>query len=108
MPRALISVSDKRGIVEFAHGLVELGWQIVSTGGTAAALRKADIPVTTGEGGTGFPADLAGGGGGPAPRGPGTGPSSPCTRRSTPASWRAPTWKATGVSSPATRSSPST
>src|ERR1051326_7919882 len=47
MPRALISVSDKRGIVEFAHGLVELGWQIVSTGGTAAALRKAEIPVTT-------------------------------------------------------------
>ena len=41
MPRALISVSDKRGIVAFAQGLVELGWEIVSTGGTAAALRTA-------------------------------------------------------------------
>src|ERR1051325_10508665 len=60
MPRALISVSDKRGIVEFAHGLVELGWQIVSTGGTAAALRKADIPVTTVEEVTGFPELLDG------------------------------------------------
>ena len=39
MPRALISVSDKRGIVPFAQGLVELGWEVVSTGGTAAALR---------------------------------------------------------------------
>src|ERR1051326_2618174 len=60
MPRALISVSDKRGIVEFAHGLVELGWQIVSTGGTAAALRKAEIPVTTVEEVTGFPEILDG------------------------------------------------
>ena len=40
MPRALISVSDKRGIVAFAQGLVELGWEIISTGGTAAALRE--------------------------------------------------------------------
>ena len=39
MPRALISVSDKRGIVAFAQGLVELGWEVISTGGTAAALR---------------------------------------------------------------------
>jgi len=43
MPRALISVSDKTGIVEFAKRLEELGWEIVSTGGTAKALRKADI-----------------------------------------------------------------
>ena len=45
MPRALISVSDKRGIVHFAQGLVQLGWDIISTGGTAAALRAADVPV---------------------------------------------------------------
>ncbi|MCU0621351.1 MAG: bifunctional phosphoribosylaminoimidazolecarboxamide formyltransferase/IMP cyclohydrolase [Gemmatimonadales bacterium] len=45
MPRALISVSDKRGIVPLAQGLVDLGWEIVSTGGTANALRGAGIPV---------------------------------------------------------------
>ena len=36
--RALLSVSDKRGVVDFARGLAELGVEIVSTGGTAAAL----------------------------------------------------------------------
>jgi phosphoribosylaminoimidazolecarboxamide formyltransferase/IMP cyclohydrolase len=46
MPRALLSVSDKRGVVEFAHGLHELGWELVSTGGTARLLRDAGIPVT--------------------------------------------------------------
>ena len=60
MPRALISVSDKRGIVEFARGLVELGWEIVSTGGTAASLRKAELPVTPVEQVTGFPEILDG------------------------------------------------
>src|ERR1044071_4084245 len=60
MPRALISVSDKRGIVEFARGLTELGWEIVSTGGTAGALRKSDVPVTTVEQVTGFPEILDG------------------------------------------------
>lgn len=60
MPRALISVSDKRGIVGFARGLMELGWEIVSTGGTAAALRKAGIPVTAVEEVTGFPEILDG------------------------------------------------
>ncbi len=58
--RALISVSDKRGIVEFARGLVELGWDIVSTGGTAATLRKAGIPVTPVDQVTGFPEILDG------------------------------------------------
>jgi phosphoribosylaminoimidazolecarboxamide formyltransferase / IMP cyclohydrolase len=43
--RALISVSDKTGIVDFARGLAELGVEIVSTGGTAAALREADLEV---------------------------------------------------------------
>ncbi|MFN2324760.1 MAG: bifunctional phosphoribosylaminoimidazolecarboxamide formyltransferase/IMP cyclohydrolase [Gemmatimonadales bacterium] len=60
MPRALISVSDKRGIVEFGRALVGLGWEIVSTGGTAAALRKAGIPVTPVEEVTGFPEILDG------------------------------------------------
>jgi phosphoribosylaminoimidazolecarboxamide formyltransferase/IMP cyclohydrolase len=47
MPRALISVSDKRGVVAFARALVQLGWDILSTGGTAAALREAGVPVTS-------------------------------------------------------------
>jgi phosphoribosylaminoimidazolecarboxamide formyltransferase/IMP cyclohydrolase len=60
MPRALISVSDKRGIVPFAQALVSLGWTIVSTGGTAATLRKASLPVTTVDEVTGFPEILDG------------------------------------------------
>ncbi len=55
MPRALVSVSDKRGAVEFAAGLVKLGWEIVSTGGTAHALSKSGVPVTPIEQVTGFP-----------------------------------------------------
>ncbi|HET7790817.1 MAG TPA: bifunctional phosphoribosylaminoimidazolecarboxamide formyltransferase/IMP cyclohydrolase [Gemmatimonadales bacterium] len=53
--RALISVSDKRGLVPFARDLVALGWEIVSTGGTAGALKKEGIPVTGIEQVTGFP-----------------------------------------------------
>jgi phosphoribosylaminoimidazolecarboxamide formyltransferase/IMP cyclohydrolase len=60
MPRALISVSDKRGIVAFAQGLVQLGWEIVSTGGTAAALRSASVPVLPVDEVTGFPELLDG------------------------------------------------
>ncbi|MDQ6633969.1 MAG: bifunctional phosphoribosylaminoimidazolecarboxamide formyltransferase/IMP cyclohydrolase [Gemmatimonadota bacterium] len=45
MPRALLSVSDKSGLIEFARGLHALGWELLSTGGTARALRDADIPV---------------------------------------------------------------
>ena len=44
--RALLSVSDKSGIVEFARGLKELGWEIVSTGGTYRALAENGIEVT--------------------------------------------------------------
>lgn len=44
--RALLSVSDKAGLVEFAQGLAALGFEIVSTGGTAAALSKAGLAVT--------------------------------------------------------------
>jgi phosphoribosylaminoimidazolecarboxamide formyltransferase/IMP cyclohydrolase len=46
MPRALLSVSDKEGIEELAQGLVELGWEILSTGGTKAKIEGAGIPVT--------------------------------------------------------------
>jgi len=44
--RALLSVFDKSGIVEFAGGLVELGWELISSGGTAEAISAAGIPVT--------------------------------------------------------------
>jgi phosphoribosylaminoimidazolecarboxamide formyltransferase/IMP cyclohydrolase len=60
MPRALISVSDKRGIVEFARGLLALGWDIVSTGGTARSLSEAGLNVTPVEKVTGFPEILDG------------------------------------------------
>jgi phosphoribosylaminoimidazolecarboxamide formyltransferase/IMP cyclohydrolase len=60
MPRALISVSDKRGVVAFARGLVELGWEIISTGGTAAALRNGKVAVVEVEKITGFPELLDG------------------------------------------------
>lgn len=43
--RALLSVSDKSGIEDFARGLVRRGWEIVSTGGTARALAGAGLPV---------------------------------------------------------------
>lgn len=53
--RALISVSDKRGIVEFARTLAEKGVEILSTGGTAHALTEAGVPVTPVDAVTGFP-----------------------------------------------------
>jgi phosphoribosylaminoimidazolecarboxamide formyltransferase/IMP cyclohydrolase len=46
MPRALLSVSDKTGVVELARELHGRGWTLLSTGGTARALREADLPVT--------------------------------------------------------------
>jgi len=58
--RALISVSDKTGLVEFARGLHELGIAILSTGGTARALSEAGIPVTQVSDHTGFPEILDG------------------------------------------------
>jgi phosphoribosylaminoimidazolecarboxamide formyltransferase / IMP cyclohydrolase len=53
--RALLSVSDKHGIVEFARALAAMGWEIVSTGGTAAALAQAGVAVLPIERVTGFP-----------------------------------------------------
>ena len=43
--RALVSVSDKTGLADFAKGLAELGVEILSTGGTAQALRDAGLTV---------------------------------------------------------------
>jgi len=53
--RALISVTDKTGIAEFARGLSEFGVEILSTGGTAALLRKNGVPVIEVSDYTGFP-----------------------------------------------------
>ena len=44
-PRALLSVYDKTGIIEFAKGLDSLGYELVSTGGTARKLREAGLSV---------------------------------------------------------------
>src|SRR6202042_1129076 len=53
--RALLSVSDKTGIVEFARGLTELGIEVISTGGTARALMENGIRVRSISELTGFP-----------------------------------------------------
>ncbi len=58
--RALISVSDKRGVVDLARGLAALDIEILSTGGTAKALTAAGIAVTPVEDFTGFPEMLDG------------------------------------------------
>ncbi|MDN5344393.1 MAG: phosphoribosylaminoimidazolecarboxamide formyltransferase / cyclohydrolase [Clostridia bacterium] len=58
--RALLSVSDKTGLIEFARGLTDLGWELVSTGGTARALTEAGLPVTEVATVTGFPEILDG------------------------------------------------
>jgi phosphoribosylaminoimidazolecarboxamide formyltransferase/IMP cyclohydrolase len=58
--RALLSVSDKTGLVDFARGLIESGLELVSTGGTARTLREAGLPVTDVAAVTGFPEMLDG------------------------------------------------
>ena len=58
--RALLSVSDKRGLVDFARGLAELGVEIVSTGGTAKELQDEGIAIRPVEDYTGFPEILDG------------------------------------------------
>ncbi len=58
--RALLSVSRKQGLADFARGLIDAGSEIISTGGTAAALKDAGIPVTPIEDVTGFPEMLDG------------------------------------------------
>ncbi len=58
--RALLSVSDRRGVAELARRLVAAGWELVSTGGTAAHLREAGLPVIEVSALTGFPEMLDG------------------------------------------------
>ena len=58
--RVLLSVTDKTGIVDFARALSELGAQLISTGGTARALRDSGLPVTDVAEVTGFPEMLDG------------------------------------------------
>ncbi|MCB9521813.1 MAG: bifunctional phosphoribosylaminoimidazolecarboxamide formyltransferase/IMP cyclohydrolase [Myxococcales bacterium] len=58
--RALISVSDKQGLVELARRLVTAGVELVSTGGTARALQAAGLSVTSVSGVTGFPEIMGG------------------------------------------------
>ena len=58
--RALLSVSDKSGLAEFASGLVRAGFELVSTGGTARTLRDGGLPVTDVAAVTGFPEMLDG------------------------------------------------
>jgi phosphoribosylaminoimidazolecarboxamide formyltransferase / IMP cyclohydrolase len=60
MPRALLSVSDRRGIVELGRALVQLGWTLLSTGGTARALRAAGLEVTEVSEVTGHPEMMEG------------------------------------------------
>ncbi len=60
MPRALLSVSDKSGLVDFAKSLHEFGWELVSTGGTAKVLREAGLPCTDVSAITQFPEMLDG------------------------------------------------
>ena len=58
--RAILSVSDKTGIVEFAKELEALGYEVVSTGGTAKVLRENGVQVTGVSDITGFPECLDG------------------------------------------------
>src|ERR671921_1555931 len=58
--RALLSVSDKTGVVEFARGLAGLGVELLSTGGTATALRADGLEVRSIEDFTGFPEIMGG------------------------------------------------
>ncbi|PYO58895.1 MAG: bifunctional phosphoribosylaminoimidazolecarboxamide formyltransferase/inosine monophosphate cyclohydrolase, partial [Candidatus Rokuibacteriota bacterium] len=58
--RALVSVHDKTGVVDFARGLADLGVEILSTGGTARLLRESGVPVVDVAQVTGFPEMLDG------------------------------------------------
>src|SRR5256885_12709623 len=60
MPRALLSVSDKTGILDVGRGLAARGFELVSTGGTARALSDAGLVVTGVSDVTGFPEMLDG------------------------------------------------
>src|SRR3954451_21452233 len=55
MPRALLSVSDKTGLLDLARGLIARGFELVSTGGTARALQDDNLATTAVSDVTGFP-----------------------------------------------------
>ncbi len=60
MPKAILSVYDKTGLVDFARGLRALGWTLLASGGTARLLRENDLPVTEVADYTGSPEILGG------------------------------------------------
>jgi phosphoribosylaminoimidazolecarboxamide formyltransferase/IMP cyclohydrolase len=60
MSKALLSVYDKSGLVDFARGLVEMGWELIASGGTAKLLSQNKIPVTEVAAYTGSPEVLGG------------------------------------------------
>src|SRR5215207_5246379 len=60
MPRALLSVYDKTGLVELAKALYDMGWELVASGGTELALKEAGIPATALNKVTGLPEMLGG------------------------------------------------
>ena len=60
MPKAILSVHDKTGLVEFARGLQSLGWTLIASGGTAKTLAENKIPVTEVAAYTGSPEILGG------------------------------------------------
>jgi phosphoribosylaminoimidazolecarboxamide formyltransferase / IMP cyclohydrolase len=60
MPKAILSVHDKTGLVDFAKGLQSLGWDLIASGGTAKLLREQNIPVTEVAEYTGSPEILGG------------------------------------------------
>ena len=59
MKRALFSVSDKAGVVEFATQLESLGWEIIATGGTMKLLQEAGLEIINISEVTGFPEPLS-------------------------------------------------
>jgi phosphoribosylaminoimidazolecarboxamide formyltransferase/IMP cyclohydrolase len=60
MPKAILSVYDKSGMVSFAQGLHGLGWSLIASGGTARTLRENELPVTEVADYTGSPEILGG------------------------------------------------
>ena len=82
--RALLSVSDKTGLVDLGRGLVARGFELVSTGGTARALREAGLPVTDVAAVTGLPGDARRPGQDAPPADPRRDPGRPPARRPSP------------------------
>ncbi|MEN6408740.1 MAG: bifunctional phosphoribosylaminoimidazolecarboxamide formyltransferase/IMP cyclohydrolase, partial [Anaerolineaceae bacterium] len=60
MPRAILSVYDKTGLIEFAAQLVQMNWTLIASGGTARVLRENNLPVTEVADYTGSPEILSG------------------------------------------------